>query len=67
MARFPPMLTRSHVAALPADELARLADAALRASAARHGLPPVRAAALPRALQIEAALQGARWAALRAG
>ena len=58
--RFPPMLTRRHVDALPADELARLADAALRASAARHGFAPVRAARLPRWLQVEAVLNAAR-------
>ena len=55
------MLTRRHVESLPADELLRHADAALRADADRHGWRPVRAAALPRWMRVEAVLNGERW------
>lgn len=57
------MLTRRHVESLPADELTRRADAALRADAERYGLRPVRAVHLPRWLRIEAVLNEARHAA----
>lgn len=56
-------MTRIALASLPTPELARLADAALRSAATRHGLPPVRASALPRWLQVEAVLNAARWGA----
>lgn len=56
-------MTRTALASPPAAELARLADAALRSAAARHGLPPVRSSALPRWLQVEAVLNAARWGA----
>lgn len=54
------MLTRRQVEALPTDDLTRRADAALRADALRYGLRPVRAALLPRWLQVEAVLNGER-------
>jgi hypothetical protein len=54
------MLTRRHVEALPADELTRAADAALRADAERYGWRPVRAATIPRWMRVEAVLNEAR-------
>lgn len=56
------MLTRRHVEALPADELLRRADAALRADAERHGFRPVRAVVLPRWLRVEVVINGERYA-----
>lgn len=53
-------MTRAALLDLPPADLARHADAALRAAAARHGFAPVRAAALPRWLQVEAVLNAAR-------
>ncbi len=60
-------MTRTALASLPAAELAHLADAALRAAAVRHGLPPVRAAGLPRWLHVEAVLSNARWGSFALG
>lgn len=56
-------MTRTALASLPTAELARLADAALRSAATRHGLPPVRAGSLPRWIMVEAVLNAARWGA----
>lgn len=53
-------MTRRHLSTLPPAELAHLADAAFRAAATRHGLPPVRASGVPRWLQVEAVLNAAR-------
>lgn len=55
------MLTRRHVESLPADELLRRADVALRADAERHGFRPVRAVVLPRWLRVEMVLNASRY------
>jgi hypothetical protein len=60
------MLTRSELRALPLDELARLADATLRASAERYGWRPMRAAGLPASLLVEVVLAAQLRAAFEA-
>ena len=53
-------MTRTALLDLPPADLARHADAALRAAATRYGFPAVRASMMPRWWQLEVVLNATR-------